>query len=87
MALWVFQGNVVYIGMRQLSKLTGLSPATVMRRIRDLVDAGHLAVKKDVNGKRSWYELLSPVFAQKQVDGMDETVSYPQKRLVSVRKP
>jgi hypothetical protein len=84
--LGAFQGNVVYIGMRQIATLSGMSPATVMRRIRELESAGHLVVKKDSAGKRSWYELTSPVFGQKQRANVDSVlVSGPRKRLVTVR--
>lgn len=85
MTLWVFQGNVAYIGMRQIGRLAKLSPATVMRRIQDLVKGGHIVVKKDENGKRSWYEFTSPVFGQKQAGVDGEVISYPRKRLAVAR--
>lgn len=85
MALKTFQGSVAKIGMRQLGILIGKSPATAMRRVKELVSAGHLRVSRKENGKRCWYEFTSPVFAQKQRAGIQEVIHYPRKRMVSVR--
>lgn len=83
----VFQGNVATVGMRRIGKLIGKSPATVMRRLRELEAAGHIKVPPQRLGQRGFYELLSPVFAQKQRAGIEEVVSSPSggRRLASVR--
>lgn len=85
LALKTFQGNISSIGLRQLGKLAGMSPATAMRRLRELISTGHLKISKAGNGQRAWYELTSPVFAQKQRAGVETIVQYPRRRLVSVR--
>lgn len=85
MSLHVWQGNIAYIGMRLLAQLVGASPATVSRRIQALKDCGYIT-SKPVNGKRSFYELTSPVFGEKQRDGEKVIVSSPRghRRMVSV---
>lgn len=87
LALFVFQGNSSYVGMRRLGELAGFSQQTAMRKIAELSKAGHITVSKDKKGKRSTYVLNSAVFGQKQRDGVEEIVSNPSgsKRLVSVR--
>ena len=85
LALWVFQGDVAYIGMREIGRLSGLSPATVMRRVKELAAAKYIEVRKAETGKRSWYVMTSPVFGQKQRAGVEELVSAPRRRLVTAR--
>lgn len=84
LALKTFQGNISTIGLRQIGKLIGRSRTTIQRRVQELVNAGHVAVSDADNGQRSHYELLSPVFGQKQRTGAPaETVSYPRRRLAT----
>ena len=89
LAISVFQGNIARIGMRQIGGFIGRSPATVMRRLHELESAGHIKAAARKRGQRAFYELLSPVFGQKQRAGIEEIVSSPSggKRLVSVREP
>lgn len=88
MALFVFQGNIVAIGLRELGKLCGISAASAMRRVKELEAGGHVRVKRGSNGQRAHYELVSPVFAQKQRAGVEEVVETPSgaRRMVSVRE-
>lgn len=60
----------------------------MMRRLRELEEAGHIEKAPAVKGKRAFYVLTSPVFGQKQRDGVQETARAPSggRRLVSVRK-
>ena len=66
LALSVYQGSVTRVGIRQLGRVIGRSPATVSRRLSELVANGHVKTLKLKNGQRAWYELTSPVFGQKQ---------------------
>lgn len=87
LAASVFQGNVATIGMRRIGALIGKSPATVMRRLRELTEATHIKPGQRKNGQRAFYVLTSPVFGQKQRAGVEELVSSPSRgrRLASVR--
>ena len=51
-----------HMGQRLIGRLVGLSPQTVGRRIKDLIDFGHVTSTEMANGKRGFYELTSPVF-------------------------
>lgn len=64
-SLDVYEGRVARVGMRQMGKILGVSAATVMRRVRELLDAGHLRMRTE-SGRRAFYEVTSPVFGQKQ---------------------
>lgn len=55
--------NTTNIGQRLISKLTRLSKTTVGRRLRDLVEFGHLVPKAAQVGVRAHFEMASPVFA------------------------
>lgn len=83
----VFQGNVATVGMRRIGKLIGKSPATVMRRLRELEAAGHIKTSPQRSGQRGFYELTSPVFSQKQRAWIEEIISSPSRgrRLASAR--
>lgn len=66
--------------------MLGLGLATVSRKIAELENANYIKTKSGGAGRRSWYELLSPVFGQKQ-GKTDVIVSSPRgKRLVSVEE-
>ena len=87
LALPVLQGNVSSVGMRVVAGILHVSPQTVMRRIRELVAAGHVEISKGTGkGKRAWYLLTSPVFGQKQAADVKEIANGPsgQPRLVSL---
>ncbi len=86
LALSVYQGSVARVGMRQIGQIMGKSAATIKRRIDELVNAGHIKANAGKLGERAYYELLSPVFGQKQ-GRHDVIVSSPRgKRLVSVEE-
>ena len=89
MALFPFQGNIAYIGLRLLAELSGCSPATAMRRVNKLLACGHLEIAKEREaGKRTFYMFTSPVFGQKQRDGEKVIGVGPsgQPRMVSAPK-
>lgn len=66
--------------------MLALGLATVSRKIAELEAAAYIKTENSGAGRRSWYELLSPVFGQKQGKA-DVIVSAPRgKRLVSVEK-
>lgn len=50
------------VGMRYLGKLLNLSAATVMRRVDELVRAGHLERIPVASGQRAQYRFTSPAF-------------------------
>ena len=90
MALKTFQGNIASIGVRQLGEILGICRMSVQRAIKELLETGDLKARETGNGQRAWYELTSPVFAQKQRSGVEEVQTYgplsaPRKRLVSAR--
>jgi len=85
LALKTYQGNIASIGCRQLSDLIGVGRMSAHRAVKELIAAGYVKAGGSGNGQRAWYELTSPVFAQKQRSGVDESVDYPRRRLVSVR--
>lgn len=83
----VFQGNVANIGSRRIAEIARTTQRMVLKSIRKLVDAGHLAIAESKGkGYRSMYILTSPVFGQKQ-GKVNVVRSTPRgKRLVSVEK-
>lgn len=83
LALQTFRGTASSIGMRELGNRTNTSPATVMRRLRELEKAGHIRTVKTANGKRSWYELTSPVFAERKNSGLLQDRKHVVKPTVS----
>jgi hypothetical protein len=85
LAMSVFQGNVARVGLRRIGKLIGCSRNSAHRAIQELVNQGHISAGAVNAGERSYYVLNSMLFAQKQRAGVDEVVSYPHRRLVSVR--
>jgi hypothetical protein len=85
LAMSVFQGSVAWVGQRYIGETLGLSQATVCRRLKELEGAGHIRRKTGGVGKRALWELMSPVFSQKQ--GQERViVSAPSgaRRMVSV---
>lgn len=64
-SLDVYEGRVARVGMRQMGRILGVSAATIMRRVKELLAAGHLRMSTE-KGKRAFYEATSPVFGQKQ---------------------
>lgn len=53
------KGNKCSIGVRYLGRLLGLSPATVKRRIDELVERGHLERINPANGQRGECRFVS----------------------------
>ena len=85
MAMTVFHGRVAWVGQRLIGEMLGLSQATVHRRLKELEGAGHIRRMAEGVGKRTHWELVSPVFSQKQ--GQETVVvSAPSgaRRMVSV---
>ena len=67
LAAHVFEANAAYIGVRRLASLIpGASKSQIHRRLKELEDAGLISVSRQSKGRRSFYSLTSPVFAQKQ---------------------
>lgn len=66
LALTTFQGSVAYIGQRLIGEILGCSQASVSRRLRELERAGHIKQNDVGRGRRSFWELTSQVFGQKQ---------------------
>ena len=66
MAMYVFEGNVVSLGMRKMAALMHVGIGTIHRLLAKLKQSGYVISKPVANGQRSFYELTSPVFAQKQ---------------------
>ncbi|MGL5936987.1 MAG: hypothetical protein ACRCZI_15355 [Cetobacterium sp.] len=85
MAMSTHQGSVTYMGQRRIGELLGMSQATVSRRLCELEIAGHVKQKDAGRGWRSFWELVSPVFGQKQ-GRVTEVVSAPSggRRFASV---
>lgn len=80
------QGAVASVGQRRIARMLAMGLATVSRKIAELENAAYIKTEHGGAGRRSWYELLSPVFGQKQ-GRVDVVVSAPRgKRLVSVEK-
>lgn len=85
LALKTYQGNIASIGLRQLARLIGVGRMSAQRAVKELIAVGHVKIQEGASGQRAWYELTSPVFAQKQRAGAEAVVEYPRRRLVSVR--
>lgn len=85
LAMSTFQGAVAYVGQRLIGQTLGISQSTVSRRLAELEGAGHIRQAPDTRGKRAHWELLSPVFGQKQ-GRKTEVVSAPSggRRYASV---
>jgi DNA-binding MarR family transcriptional regulator len=66
LALSTFHGAVAYVGQRLIGEILGVSQPTVSRRLAELEMAGHIRQAPATRGKRAHWELLSPVFGQKQ---------------------
>ncbi len=64
-SLDVYEGRVARVGMRQMGKILDVSAATIMRRVKELLAAGHIRMRTEA-GRRAFYEVTSPVFGQKQ---------------------
>jgi hypothetical protein len=84
MAMYVFEGNVVTLGIRKMAGMLHCALATAHKALKSLCSGGFVVQRPAANGRRSVYELTSPVFAQKQ--GVVTVVrSGPRgKRMVSV---
>jgi DNA-binding transcriptional ArsR family regulator len=86
MAMYVYEGNVVTLGMRKIANMMHVGRSTVSRLLQTLVKAGFVKANPKKAGKRAFYELTSPVFAQKQ-GKVNVIRSGPRgSRLVSVEK-
>lgn len=85
LAMSTFQGSVAYVGQRLVAKILGVSQPSVSRRFAELERAGHIKQAPAARGKRAHWELLSPVFGQKQ-GKYTEVVSAPSggRRFASV---
>jgi DNA-binding transcriptional ArsR family regulator len=85
LAMSTFQGAVAYMGQRLIGQFLGVSQSSVSRRLAELEKAGHIKQASDKRGKRAHWELLSPVFGQKQ-GRATEVVSAPSggRRYASV---
>lgn len=64
MASKIYKGNKIYVGLRKLSELTGLSKSSIGRCIQELVRYEHLEVVSGKHGERRWYKATSPVFSE-----------------------
>lgn len=84
MAMYAYEGNVVTLGIRKMAAMRHVGLATVHRLLKILKDCGHIATDRPASGKRSFYELTSPVFAQKQGKSTVIRSSPRGKRMVSV---
>lgn len=69
LSLKTYQGNIATLGLRELGKLLGISAATAMRRVHELIETGHVVAVRAKSGARMHYELTSPVFGQRLRDG------------------
>jgi hypothetical protein len=85
-----WQGSVVPVGTRRIARLARCAERLVTDSlIRALEVAGHIKKQPGLRrGQRGRYVLLSPIFGQKQRDGVEEVVMGPDghMRLVTVRK-
>lgn len=81
-----WQGNFAQVGKRRLSELAACSERLAVAAVKELVNAGHIERSQVKRGQRAGYLLTSPVFGQKQRDGVKEIVSSPRggRRMVSV---
>lgn len=82
------QGNTVSIGQTLLADALELDRRTVRRALTQLEDMGYIKRAGTSKGMRDKYMLTSPVFGQKQRDGVLEAAQAPSggTRLVSVPK-
>lgn len=73
-----FEGSRVRVGQRFIAESVGTSQPSVNRSIKELVTAGHLEAVPGPSGKRSEYDLKSPVFsytrARRFTGGLSATV-------------
>ncbi len=73
-----FEGSRVRVGQRFIGEAVGASQPSVNRSLRELVKAGHLEAITGPAGKRSSYDLKSPVFsytrARRYAGGLTSTV-------------
>lgn len=86
MAMHIFEGNIVQVGIRRLAELRNKGKSTIDRQIKELQAAGYLVRCPSTRGKRAGYMLASEIFGQKQ--GRETVIrSSPdgtRKRMVSV---
>jgi hypothetical protein len=85
LALTTWQGKLSSLGLRELGRLMGKSQMSAKRYMDELVKAKAIGRHTEKSGKRAWYEFTSPVFGQKQRAGVESLVSYPRRRLATVR--
>ncbi len=73
-----FDGPRVRVGQRYIAEAVGTSQPSVNRSLRELAAAGHLEPILGPSGKRSAYDLKSPVFsytrARRYAGGLTSTV-------------
>ena len=78
MAGCAFDGPRVRVGQRFIAEAVGFSLGSVNHSIRELAQAGHLEPILGPSGKRSAYDLKSPVFsytrARRYAGGLSSTV-------------
>ncbi len=78
MAGCAFDGPRVRVGQRLIAEAVGFSLGSVNYSIQELARAGHLEPILGPSGKRSAYDLKSPVFsyprARRYVGGLTSTV-------------
>ncbi len=67
LARHVFKGGLVYIGQRRIASMLEMSQASVSRRIKELLSAGHIEMT-DIGspGKRRGYHLISTTFLPRE---------------------
>lgn len=86
LALQVFSGNVSAIGIRQLCRVMARGPETILKELRILEQFGHIRATKGENGRRSRYELTSPVFG-KPGSGVEGELEMPASEAQSRHRP
>lgn len=88
LAFWVMQGDICCKSNTVLALTAKTSRRQVIRSLQALIIGGHISAAPS-NKRKSIcaYQLNSPVFGQKQRDGVQEIVSAPSggKRLATVR--
>jgi len=73
-----FDGARVRVGQRFIAEAVGVSLGAVNSSLKELASAGHLEAIRGPSGKRSAYDLKSPVFsytrARRFAGGLSSTV-------------
>jgi hypothetical protein len=81
-----YQGSTSLVGTRRIAQCIHLSRRLVVESIHRLEQRGHIRICTKKRGHRGFYFLTSNVFSQKQRADVQEIVSFPRPRLVTVRK-